>query len=141
MSLRAATLRRLVAASLLAMAFVVMASVFSPDRSQAGNSTNSRNEAGGRELGAERESQTSDAHAGLHSLGSIETSGHLVQIYCTEIGPRYTVFDRLTNRELGTLLTVEQVNQSYPELHLSDADFSASSDLGPLMLADPIESP
>ena len=142
MTLRSTTFRRVFAASLLAVAFIVMASVFSPDRTKAEYGS------GGRavnldSLGSELQPQSVDAHEGLPSLGSIETNSHIVQIYSTDAGPRYSVYDRITRRELGTLLTPEQVSQSFPELRLLDSDFFAPGDDadgmgGPLMLADPI---
>jgi hypothetical protein len=132
--------RRTIVAAMLAMAFVVMASVFSPYRSQADQPIRPSIAQSGT-VGINGRMTSSDAHEGLSSLGSIETSTFLVQIYSTAEGPRYSIYDRNTRRELGTLLSAEQVEKGFPEICLPVADFSmpdAQPDLGPLMIAEPV---
>jgi hypothetical protein len=110
-------------ALMFAAAFIVMGSVFSPERLRAG---------GERQSGPPPWRST-DPHAGLRSLGAIESAGVRVEIYATTSGPRFTVYDGRSGKALGTLLSLEQVDQAFPELMLP-AKVNGSS---LLMLVDP----
>lgn len=134
--------RRIILMMILVTAFLVMASVFSPDRTRAGG-IESSNDSGltGPDfsvVGGHDEAPSTNPHEGLRSLGSMQSNNFTVHIYSTQLGARYSVYDHSGSRLLGTLLTVEQVNQMFPELQLPGMDFSASEN-SPLMLADPVD--
>lgn len=141
--------RRVIACLVLGSAFVVMASVFSPDRSKAGDVSVSADDPTNDSADAKSagprgrtsiDSDSTNPHEGLRSLGTLESGGYTVHIYSTAVGPRYSVYESGTSRELGSLLTAEQVNQLLPELQLPALDFSAPSNSdspGALMLSDP----
>jgi hypothetical protein len=125
---------------MLAFAFVVMASVFSPYRSQA-DQPSPYSIANSGAVSISDPSSSASAHDGLRSLGTIETTVYLVQIFCTEGGPRYSIYERASRRELGILLSAEQVEAAYPEISLPTTDFSApvdQSEFEPLMIAEPV---
>jgi hypothetical protein len=133
--------RRAFVGGLLAAAFVVMASVFSPDRSQA-DETSMPSISDSGVIAIEAPPGSADAHAGFQSLGTIETAAYLVQIYSTQSGPRYSVYDRNSRVELGTLLNEEQVQTGFPEIMLPRTDFSMpveNGEFGSLMIAEPID--
>jgi hypothetical protein len=142
-------LKRIVVVLGLGVAFIVMASIFTPERSPAGSPRRTGDHArsplqrqdGG--AGANARSQaaivSADAHDGLRSLGVIESGRYLIAIFATDVGPRYTIFDGESQQELGTLLTAAQVQQLLPDVDLSTLDFSSSSENQPLMLAEPLE--
>ena len=116
----------------LGSAFLIMASVFSPDRMMAQTSPSSR--------GPAPVVESTDPHEGLQSLGSVESATHVVKIFATEGGPRYSVYT-LDGVELGALMSAEQVNRFFPELQLPASDFSVSESetaetVGPLMIMD-----
>ena len=138
--------RRIIACIVLGFAFVVMASVFSPDRTKAGDVPRPSGDSGSRKTRAvaprsiDIDSDSTDPHEGLRSLGTLESRGYTIQIYATAVGPRYSIYEISTGRELGALLTVQQVNQLIPDLELPAADFSAPTDpdgSGVLMMTDP----
>lgn len=122
--------RRLVVALALAAAFLVMASVFSPQRSKAGDVSAS---------GSDRASAPSstDPHEGLRSLGTLEGRNCVVKMFATPDGARYSLYEKPTGRELGVLLTPQRVHEWFPELQLPATDFSAPTGQGPLMMAEP----
>src|SRR5262245_34241658 len=119
-------LNRLVVVAVLGAAFLVMASVFSPQRTKAGDAHSS---------GGAAVSSSSDPHIGLRSLGTIDSSACIVHIYATAEGPRYSIYAKASGDELATLLTAEQATQLMPDLQLETSDFSASD---ALMLAEPV---
>lgn len=143
-------LRRALATVACLVAFAVMASIFTPERTRAGgmndpwpgippksidyapvhdkgSSTNA--------LSDEPQSPSpTDAHEGLQSLGVIESLGYSLHIFATEGGPRYTIYETATGRECGALLTERQVHQAFPDLQLPTMEFNAGA---PLMLVDP----
>ncbi len=114
--------RRSLAIGGLALGFLVMASVFVPERIRAGEG-----------VGSSRPHST-DPHKSLLALGTIEDDSYLVRIFATPDGPRYSVYDTIDGSELGVLLTEEQVAKWFPELPLPTMDFNA---LGQLMLTEP----
>ena len=124
---------RISVAAALAAAFLVMASVFSPQRSKAGDLDPARDVAA-----AAGQSASTDPHEGFPSLGSVESRAHIVQMYSTPEGARYSIYDRATGRELGVLMTPQRLHEWFPELQLPTTDFSAPTDgQVPLMMAEP----
>ena len=126
----------------LGCAFIVMASIFTPERSRAGSTAHRAGRQNARVIqprsaGATQAIVSADAHAGLKSLGVIESGQYSLAIFATDLGPRYTILRTDSAEELGTLLTAEQVQQLLPELDLTSLDFTAPADLQPLMLAEP----
>lgn len=125
----------------LGVAFIVMASIFSPDRTRAANDGLSprepRTSLRARDDGDNAAS--TNAHEGLNSLGEIESGRYVIAIYSTDLGPRYTILARDSGEELGTLLSAAQVEQLLPEIDLKAMDFSTPSEDGPqqLMLTEP----
>jgi hypothetical protein len=122
-------MERLIAAVTLLICFLVMASIFAPGPTQAGE----RDGHDQQHLQPEQGVST-DPHAGLLSLGMLEDSCYAVHIYATSHGPRYSIYDSTDGEELGVLLSAEQVERYFPELPLSRLDFSATTTL---MLAEP----
>ena len=116
------TIKRSVAIAGLGVAFLVMASVFAPDRTRAGDAQSTPY------------GPSTDPHEGLAALGSLEDDGYRVHIYATDDGPRYSIYDISTGRELGVLLKAEQVEELFPDLPVPSMDFATS---GPLMFAEP----
>lgn len=152
-------MQRFVAVAVVAVGFVVVASLFSPDQSEAADdrhrdwtTEHATTEARSRDTGTEQRGtaalhsdQTAsdahaaadwaseDAHAGLACLGTIEGVTWDVQIYQTALGVRYTVIDRSTGVEHATLITAQQVVEFFPDLPLPAMDLSGEA----LMLAAP----
>src|SRR5687768_488404 len=98
-------MKRILITLTLGLAFIVMASIFSPDRSRASGNGLRRSNNSQRPANP----PSADAHQGLNSLGVIETGRYDIAVYATEAGPRYTIIARDTGDEIGTLLTAEQV--------------------------------
>ena len=116
----------------LGSAFLIMASVFSPDRMMAQTSPSSQRPA--------PVVESTDPHEGLQSLGSVESATHVVKVFATASGPRYSVYTK-DGVELGVLMSAEQVNRYFPELQLPDSDFGVPTEAddavtGPLMIVD-----
>ena len=129
MSARGRILCRIAVAAGLAAAFLVMASVFSPQRSKAGDLESVRDGV---------DATSTNPHEGLRSLGSLESRAHIVNMYSTPDGARYSIYDRETGRELGVLMTPQRLHEWFPELQLPTVDFSAPTDgRVPLMMAEP----
>jgi hypothetical protein len=138
-------IERLIAAAVLCAAFVVMASIFVPASSPASDeradSSGSRSPAAaGHEardsasashhhgsVNRHSSGESTDPHADLISFGQIEDGCYIVQIYATESGPRYSVYDTIDGRELAVLMTAQQVARYFPDLPLEDLDFSTGS--------------
>ena len=151
---QSSVVRRVLATVLCVMAFAVMASIFSPDRTRAGGLSDqpwagippksveypeSLINLGSMHLIAphtEFELPSSDPHEGLQSLGIIEDCAYTIHIFATEGGPRFTVYERATGKECGALLSSSQVHQAFPDLQIPTMEFDADS---PLMLADPVQ--
>lgn len=122
----------------LGIAFIMMASIFTPDRSRASDDLPRNRTPRARAAERADAAPSADAHEGLNSLGVFETGRYAIAIYSTDLGPRYTIIARDSGEELGTLLTSEQVQQLLPEIDLNAIDFSATSDTQQtLMLAEP----
>jgi hypothetical protein len=120
----------------LGVAFIVMASVFSPDRTRASDDTAAPREL--RNRINRRADDSVNAHQGLRSLGEIESGKYAISIYATDQGPRYTITEIDSGDEIGTLLTPAQIEQLLPELDLKSLDFSATSDNAQTMsIAEP----
>ena len=126
---RAALLtQRLVVILAFGAAFVVMASIFVPGRTRAGDESDAAR--------WPHRFNSTDPHEGLLALGTLENGRHRVQIYATESGPRYSIYDAGNGEELGVLMTAEKVAKLFPELPLPSMDFGTS---GPLMYTEPSE--
>lgn len=116
------TMERLIAAIALGAMFLVLASIFRPHHTSAG-------------VDSPAAPGSTDPHAGLISLGSIEESRYTVLIFAGQTGPRYSVYDRESGSELALLLTAREVAERFPDLPLPSLDFSSTVD-GPLMTAE-----
>ncbi len=112
--------RRILIAIPMVVAFLVMASVFTPDRTQAierraapatDNAVEPR----------ENDKASTDPHTGLTPLGALETTDYTIEIYAGEDGPRYTVIDDGSGAYLATLITVEKVAEFFQDLQLPSA--------------------
>jgi len=110
---------RTVAGCLLCAMFILMASVFAPDFSQAGTDGLAPN----------------DPHAGLTSLGVIMNQSYQVEIYGSPDGPLYTIFD-VSGRPLAALLTAEQAAEEFPDLPIPAMDFGTNAPLSLVMPGD-----
>lgn len=119
--------RRVLAVALFLGAFAVMGSIFSPAFTRAGDD-------GASPRRSPATSISTDPHAGLQSLGSLEGSRYVIRMYATEQGARYSVYDQ-SGAELGVLLTAEQVQHRFDDLPLPTIEFAAPQHL---MTADRI---
>ncbi|MCI0364816.1 MAG: hypothetical protein L0Y44_16065 [Phycisphaerales bacterium] len=137
-------LGKIAAGLALAVAFLLMASVFSPERSRAGNQDRSTDPSGDASWRATLppESLSTNPHEGLPSLGSLESHGYIIRMYSTKDGPRYSIYDQATGEELAVLMTLEVAHKNFPEIGLPSMSFTASPDgsksnSSTLMLAEP----
>jgi hypothetical protein len=123
--------RRLCAAAGLVGAYIVMASVFSPDRSRAGSYQQISDPTAA--------IPSTNPHEWLHSLGSLETLRYSVRMYSTDRGPRYSIYQATTGEELGVLLSADDVLRFFPDLDLRAIKFDAepSADDAALMIVVP----
>ncbi len=108
--------RHLAVTAALIGAFLVMASVFAPDRLQAGGGGTA--ETGPIELPSEYYS--SEFRQNMTLLGEIQDGEYTVKFYATADGPLYSVYDK-TGAELAELLTPRQIADQFPTLPLTDA--------------------
>ena len=92
--------RRLLIVACFGTAFVVMASIFVPIGSQA-------------EVAAR-------IPRGARSLGRLESSRYVVEIFATTEGARYTVYGR-DGSVMGQMLTADQVAARFDGLDIPDA--------------------
>src|SRR5690606_7107464 len=145
-------IRRLIGSLGVIAAFLVMASVFTPDPTRAfgppvappgsaANNTGNDPDAGpspdnsGHHGFANHSSV--DPHEGLPLLGSLENNQLIIKVYGTSVGPRYSICDAQSGDTLGELLTAEQAHLLVPELDLSTIDFSAPTATPTLMMVEP----
>ena len=105
--------RRFVASVLCVGAFLVMASIFAPDRLQA------QLDVVPAPVELVRPSRYSFDFP-MTLLGEIESGEHTVKFYATEEGPLYTVYDK-SGGMLAELLTPDQIADRFPALPLTDA--------------------
>ena len=108
--------RHLAVTAALIGGFLVMASVFAPDRLQAGP------EGAAVPTWVELPSEyySSEFRQDMFLLGQIESGEYTVKFYATAEGPRYSVYDA-SGAELAGLLTPEQIADRFPGLPLTDA--------------------
>jgi hypothetical protein len=106
--------RRIVRSALvgtaLGVAFLFMASIFVPGRSQADSDA----------LPGVPDPLSAESMEAMEPLGRIEGKLYTVEVFATPSGPLFTVFDRHGN-ELAPLLTPAQVAERFPDLPLTDA--------------------
>ena len=107
-------MERIVAGLALSIAFIVMASIFVPHATKA-------------------DDQSVDPHHGLTSLGSVENVRYIVDIYATQVGPRYTVTEKRSGERVAVLMDADRVQANFPDLPLPEMDMGPTQ----LMLADP----
>jgi len=132
MSPRPFLIQRLATFAALAVAFLIMASVFVPDRTRAASETEASVGALGPSI---------DPHADLMSLGTLHAGPYTITIHASQRAPLYSVYDR-DGSELGVLLTPEQVETRFPDLPIRSMDFKAHPDADApmhLMRAEPID--
>lgn len=113
---------RLLAASILCLAFVLMASVFGPRGSRAVS-------------GDEPAAPSTDPHDGLRSLGELRSTKYIVRIYAGDLEPVYSIYDHDGN-ELAALLRAQQVDRLIDDVELHDL-IAGARDGEYLMLAEP----
>ncbi len=104
--------QHLLATVALLAAFLVMASIFAPDRLTAGP-----------EIGpvpVPSQHYSSEFRENMSLLGEIESNEYRVMFYATANGPLYTVYDK-NGVELAELLTPRQIADRFPSLPLTDA--------------------
>jgi hypothetical protein len=94
----------------LAVAFLFMASIIVPERSQAGGDGSPR---------TAPEPLSAESIEAMQPLGQIEGNLFTVGFFATPTGPLYTVYDRNGN-ELAALLTPSQLAEQFPDLPLPD---------------------
>ncbi len=126
---------RLLTAIALAIGFLFMASVFTPDQSQAefAQPDSYPDQSSNPYI----DNHSANPHAGMTSLGRIEGALYNVEIFATTIGPRFSVWG-IDGQELATLMTREQVTRYFGE-DLPIPDLQANSPLQ-LMHAEPIHA-
>ena len=118
-------IRRVIIGLGLLGTFVLTASVFAPDKSQAREFGLIRDPIGTDESPAEA---SANPHEGLRSLGSFETAQHIIRAYSTDSGPRYSIYDARNHRELGVLMSAEEIARFYPEIQLRGVKFEVPTD-------------
>jgi hypothetical protein len=122
-------LERLVAAVAMVLAFLVMASIFTPDPIRAQNGP-----APLPLVSVPYHAVSSDPHEGLEFLGELEHLRYHIHIFASDLGPRYTVLDQY-GEALLTLVQAERVAELLPELPVPRLDFRAGPGARLLMLA------
>lgn len=124
-------IERIVAGLVLGVAFLVMASIIVPADTQATYTDHSHsgpvNHAGG-SAPVNRHSDNNTSHsaeptASLKEIGTIESSCYLVRIYAGDTQPLYTVIDLTDGSTLGSLMTAEDVDSSFPDLQIMETSF------------------
>jgi hypothetical protein len=98
--------RSVLAGTGLAVAFLFMASIIVPERSEAGS------EGSIPDVPNPYSAETIEA---VQPMGQIEGNQYTVGFYATPAGPLFTVYDREGN-ELAPLLTASQLAQQFPDL-------------------------
>jgi len=68
-------------------------------------------------------SHSTPSHDGLTEIGTIESSCYLVRIYAGDTQPLYTVIDLTDGSTLGSLLTADEVDSSFPDLQITESSF------------------
>jgi hypothetical protein len=111
------TIERLIVGGSLVLAFLVMASVFAPDWTQA--------EPGG--VGTADDLPSTDPHADLICLGMIIDDTYEVRIFAGPSEPLYSVYDARSGAEFGVLMTADQVSERFPDLPIPEMDFDTET--------------
>ncbi|MHC4220698.1 MAG: hypothetical protein ACYSU7_19850 [Planctomycetota bacterium] len=97
----------------LAVAFVFMASIIVPERSQAGA------DGGLPDVPTVPDRMSAEAIEAMTPMGRIEGNLYSVEVFGTPTGPLFNVFDRHGN-ELAALLTPAEVAEQFPDLPLAE---------------------
>ncbi len=118
--------RKLAVLSALVVAFLVMASIFVPDRSQAGE---------------EEESPASVYSAefldAVRPMGQLEGKRYTVKFYATPSGPLYSVYDKDERELIAELLTPARLAERFPDIALPDAHANVLMEMMGTDLAKP----
>jgi len=93
----------------LAVAFLFMASIIVPERSQAGSAAPP----------TAPDPLSAESIEAMQPLGRLEGNLYSVGFYATPTGPLFTVYDRHGN-ELAALLTPSQLAEQFPDLGVTD---------------------
>jgi len=116
-------INRLFVAAALIVAFVMMASIITPEPSPAMVPSVLP------DVGV----ASVDPHAGAALLGELEGPRYRVLMLATDDGPRYSVYATEDDAEMGVMMTAEQVSERFADLKLPEVDFSAPE----IMVAEP----
>ncbi len=102
--------RNIVVAATLVAAFLVMASIFVPDRTEAVEE----------QPPVPSEAYSAEARENMSLIGELEGDQYTVKFYATPHGPLYSVYDR-NGAELADLVTAADIAERFPDLQLTDA--------------------
>lgn len=120
----APNLQRILAAMAMCAAFLVMASVFVPLHSDAGDGMFFQLEGDD-----SRQHPSVDPHEGLESIGELEHRHYRVRVFATDGGPRFTLYDAENDSEIAALMSAERIAELFPELPLDSMDFSSPTQI------------
>jgi hypothetical protein len=98
--------RSILAGTGLAVAFLFMASIIVPERSEADSDGY---------LPDVPNPYSAETIEAVQPMGQIEGNLYTVGFFATPVGPLFTVYDREGN-ELAPLLTASQLSQQFPDL-------------------------
>ena len=125
---RSAIIRRVVIAATLAVAFLIMASVFNPGLSQADEASRAPSQ--------HVERHSTDPHDGLTCLGVLQHGRFNIELFAGATAPLYSVYDRDGNL-LATLRTAAQIEQQFPDLPIHSLDADTPAPPTQLLLVEP----
>jgi hypothetical protein len=107
--------RRVIIGGALFAAFLVMASIFAPGRSEAEQET----------FEVPSIAYSEEARRNMSLIGELEGTRYTVELYATPFGPLYSVYDR-DGRQLADLFTADQVTARFPDLPINEAHADVS---------------
>lgn len=102
--------RNIAVAATLVVAFVVMASIFVPGRTQAVEENSA----------VPSEAYSAESRENMALIGELEGEHYTVKFYATPYGPLYSVYGQ-DGAELADLLTAADLADRFPDLPLTDA--------------------
>ncbi len=103
--------RTLALGGTLSVAFVLMASIFAPERTEAVVEPDPL---------PPSMTYSEEARQNMSLIGELDGDGYTVQLYASPYGPLYSVFDD-NGVQLADLATAEQITLRFPDLPLTDA--------------------